>query len=476
MNLKAPPGVQQVWCVPAALRPASPLADQLQPPSPAGSTASSRADSLLADGQHLYVGALMAGLACPADPAAQAMLAALADALAPYLLILCLSKVSEMATLLKLRAVDCCCLGGEEMLQDLPAEGCPPTGLPPGGPLHPGAGSSLPVPAVGDDAGADDPTAAAMVAVSQLNAAVVAALERASQLEAPGAAEAPLACVEGRGKCAAAAAAEESAGCRGTCAAAAVAAEEEKEEARGCKAVCAAADCGKAPGSKWQGGNWGGAFFHGAGGAEAEEQQQLKPAASSKPGARAAAAAAAAPQPVGPARHPLLLTFAAGQVEGRFAAHYNRGLVRMDLLFAVLYLTAAACLFALGATRGSAGSGAGGGRAALSYLFLVVALLAAPLLGVAAGGQRWYAGARETLLGMVLVGLSLLCRATALPALLAAAAPGGAGPGLAGVLSLAGVECLCLTPLMWQVSAICRGGPRPAVLRLEQRGRSLCLL
>eukprot|EP00887_Chlorella_sp_A99_P001017 scaffold14.g1017.t1 len=143
-NLPAPPGVQQVWCVPSATD---------------------------GGGARLFVGAIMAGCAAPPSARERGALAELAAALGPYLLVLALSKAGDMAALLQLRAADCVGVGEEEAMQDLPG----PAGAAPG---H-GAAAA---------AAARDVS----MAEAQLNAAAAAALDRASKLERPSAGPVPV--------------------------------------------------------------------------------------------------------------------------------------------------------------------------------------------------------------------------------------------------------------------------------------------
>ena len=134
------PRTKHVLCMPAGLRseqsaalPAAAAGGSGQPEGSASKLASTSAASAgrLCSGdapRHMYVGALMVGCDAAAPPAELWLaLAALADAAAPYLLVLGITKVTDMADLLRLRAVDCaCCADEEDPLQDMPLEACAP--------------------------------------------------------------------------------------------------------------------------------------------------------------------------------------------------------------------------------------------------------------------------------------------------------------------------------------------------------------
>lgn len=331
----AAPAAAQVVCMPVALAPADAHAAAAQAAVFSAAQAAGGGGSPSASGgqqeaasRPVYVGALMLGFphtgSLPA-PLAQA-LQALAAAAAPYLLLLGLTKAADMADLLRLRAADCICCGGEEdELQDLPLEACRPQ-LSPRSSGGSAGGTASPF---ADKAGSLEHSPAAELDEAALNAAAAKALAGASILEAPSRA----------GKAAAGASGGSS---RGQGAAAAALRQRGPKQQQGKQAA-------------------------GDSEVEADPKAALRLQA-------AAAADAAAPQhmPTGP-----LLSFADAELETRFAAAHDRAQLRGDALFCFLHLASALTLVALG-------------PGALTGAAVVLALaLALPLVAMAAGVDRW---------------------------------------------------------------------------------------
>lgn len=264
----------------------------------------------------LYVGALLVGCNVPGDPPPELYeaLQALALASAPYLLLLGLTKTSEMAQLLRLRAADCsCCAGGEEdELQDVPADACTPPMSPRGG--AGGAGGGLAAAPKSSSAQAEEVEAEQ----EQLNAAAAVALAGESHLAAAASASS--------------AAAEEAAGSSGA----------QQQHDGASEAVAALRQrpgYGQGPSKQPK---------HRQDSPAGTQEEEEDPKASLRrhtavlAAAEAAAAATAArvpPPPSGP-----LLRFADPSLEAEFAAAHNRVLSQVDGLFAALHLSAILCL------------------------------------------------------------------------------------------------------------------------------------
>lgn len=331
----AAPAAAQVVCMPVALAPADADAAAAQAAVFSAALAAGDGGSPAASGgqqeaasRPVYVGALMLGFphtgSLPA-PLAQA-LQALATAAAPYLLLLGLTKAADMADLLRLRAADCICCGGEEdELQDLPLEACRPQLSPRSSGGSAGSAASP----FADGVASPERSLTAELDEAALNAAAAKALAGASILEAPSWA----------GKAAAGASGGSSHG-------------------QGAGAAALHRRCPKQQQGKQAAGD---------NEVEADPKAALRLQA-------AAAVDAAAPQhmPTGP-----LLSFADAELEARFAAAHDRAQLRGDALFCFLHLASALTLVALG-------------LGALTGAAVLLALaLALPLVAMTAGVDRW---------------------------------------------------------------------------------------
>lgn len=359
----AVPATAQVVCVPVALQPGDAGAAAAQAAvasaaqAAAGSGASPAAAAVrqeAAAGRPVYVGALMLGFPhagrLPA-PLAQT-LHELAAAAAPYLLLLGLTKATDMADLLRLRAADCICCGGEEdELQDVPLEACRPQPSP-GSSGGSAGGAGSPFLAASPDSSLSSIGLELGVDEAALNAAAAKALAGASHLE------------ESAAKAARAASGEGS--------------------SRGQRTAAAAL---RQRGPKQQQGKQA---------ASEAETEAAEAAADLKAALRQLQTTAGVPAlpphaPAGP-----LLTFADSELEGRFAAAHNRAQLRGDALLSLLHLAGAVALAAL-APAAVTRSGA----AAPLALALALPLLAMALdVGRCAGGLSghclhlvgWWAG------------------------------------------------------------------------------------
>lgn len=344
----AAPAAAQVVCMPVALAPADADAAAAQAAVFSAALAAGDGGSPAASGgqqeaasRPVYVGALMLGFphtgSLPA-PLAQA-LQALATAAAPYLLLLGLTKAADMADLLRLRAADCICCGGEEdELQDLPLEACRPQLSPRSSGGSAGSAASP----FADGVASPERSLTAELDETALNAAAAKALAGASILEAPSWA----------GKAAAGASGGSSHG-----------------QGAGAAAL-------HRRGPKQQQGKQ----------AAGDNEVEAEPKAALRLQA-AAAVDAAAPQhmPTGP-----LLSFADAELEARFAAAHDHVQLRGDALFCFLHLASALTLVALG-------------LGALTGAAVLLALaLALPLVAMTAGVDR-YVRHREALLSLALL-------------------------------------------------------------------------
>ncbi|KAL4443266.1 hypothetical protein ABPG75_011003 [Micractinium tetrahymenae] len=376
---------RQVLCLPVAL----------QPTASGGSCGGSQlasADSTQPGDPPLYVGALMVGSAAAdgmqlAPGQLWAGLQALADAAAPYLLLLGLAQAEQMGELLRLRAADTLsCSGEEDELQDVPLEGCAPP-LPPGGGAGGAAGA---LPAAGKPGSSEPPAEAAAAAAVDPGAqqrAVAAALSKRSRLAGgeaggPGSSSGSL---QQQGAAPAASKQRQAAG-------------------------------------------------HSADAEEAEEhagEEGPKAAFKGRQAAGAAAqAAAAAAAPRG-----LLLRFVYPATEARYAAAHNRSLTCGDALFAAMHLCAALCVAVLHPAS------LAGSHAVHAFL----AALLAPLLALALDSAS-YVRHRELLLAVLLVSHAALLRSASLPSLLRLLPPDLPGK-LPGLLRATGAEALAVFPL-----------------------------
>lgn len=342
----AAPAAAQVVCVPVALSPsnADAAAAQAAVVAAAQQAAASGGSPSASGGQGqggpaacrpVYVGALMLGSPHTGGlPAGLTQaLQALAAAAAPYLLLLGLTKAADMADLLRLRAADCICCGGEEdELQDLPLEACRPQLSPrSSGGSAGGAASHF-----SDLAGSEQDSPAAQVDAAALNAAAAKALAGASNL-APPPAEAAAARASGGSS-------------RGQRPAAAALRQRGPEQRQGKQAA-------------------------GEGKAGAEAEADPKAALRRLQAATPAEAAPPPHVPTGP-----LLDFSDAELEARFAAAHSRSQLCGDALFCVLQLAGALTLAVLDPDALRSGTGAA--------LTLALAL---PLVAMAADTDRWAA-------------------------------------------------------------------------------------